>query len=1356
MDDKIRNLIEIQGGYTSYVDLGLELFDDSQNVLRMSRYRPIASHRQAFEKLAQSLKVKDERCYLLTGAYGTGKSHLCLMFANYLRSPAGEKPMPDFFAHYQEADPHAAEDLRSKRTKGRYLVALCSWGGRGDFEEIVLRAVDEALRREGFGDDFDTHYLQAIKKINEWESLEKEGDGRGRFMQEFKAALESLSPRQTLSGFKKRLKEFDYSAIEEFKRIHQAITTAPFAFDKADLIGILTNTLASAKFKERYLGLLVLFDEFGDTMEKGNLSPKMFQKFAQFAAETPPQCARLIFVGTAHKALTDYAKAYNAIDFRTASDRIKEVPLTPNGVEDIISAIVRVDKEHALWKNHVAASGHIFEKFVKECVSLKLFDWLKAPRILSNIIENIYPMHPMATYALLALARDVASNNRSVFTFFAGDLGGVNAPGSYGEFIAEEPVEVNRKLNLYTADRLFDYFSSALSSDNRDLRETLREIVKDYESSLRELNRLAAENMDVKLLQSDPLVDRLLRLILINEIIQIPNKYDNLAFGLYCTTVGEQGELRNRLQALASCGVLYFVKEASAYEFRKSKSINLDHLVEEYKKNPDNQPTDIVAELNIHVPLVRDEQFLDAKNYNLVYGEDKRLRRQLVRPSDLASDGYFDTLESSLDKYVDYQGYALYTVCETLEDIQRAKNLCARNKSERIVVAVPKNPVPLLDAVMDVRALKDIEGRKEAENFSTQDKSTLNGRLYGDSKQKGALAILKELRDKLLSHRETAWYGKNANGLPVDANQPFDAANIVMDKLFGEKRNKFSHDDFNKVMASVDKNKNIALKEAIEEILDLSEHIVVDTGFAQQRGDIRYLQRCLLTNGVLIQTKADGTKLRCDFQRDVTKFSNKLPALAAMLREIEALEENQKLQLGEFFERYRRFYGQGNISLAISLACIRRYFGDSIIIKSDDTSIIGMQLRDFETIVNIVQDRRYPQAFLSYRLLRGEERALANKVFEIFTDSDTSAARNISLQDAYNALKFWWDTLPPLAHISKLYPSEQFPFVVDFLGVMESIASEDPHNFILDELPKVFGDGEGLAITRDTVKRLEKELPKVKEAVQSAEDQVRERIFAAIQEMFGSKQKVNSSIIEAISKWYGGLDSNQQDHLASWHTNESKPLVIYLKKIDNNLSEVFLERIPASPDYGLRRVTEWVVDHTDEYIERLDRGKQLIEDNRLKVEPPEVIPTGKCQRQDNQILFHDRVTLLIKPKKPGDRLFIVEGNADPTEPSSNAEEHKGEARFEIKDRKTIRYAVRDADGNWSQPQTLELINETKKYEIAVQHSYRKEDSIASFVFPSDEDSLEVSIRSLLRIAMQLKLANVQQIKKLLKSLIDEM
>jgi hypothetical protein len=1361
MKERIQDLIEIQGGYTSYVDLHLELFEDSQNIARMSRYRPITSHRQAFEKLAQSLKVRDERCYLLRGPYGTGKSHLCLMFANYLRTPSGEKPMPEFFNHYFEADPVAAEDLKSKRSKGRYLVALCQWGGKGDFEEIVLRAVDEALRREGFGEDFDTHYLQAIKKIVDWESLEKEGDGRGRFMEEFRTKLANLSSSQTIAAFKKRLKEFDYPALDDFRQIHKDITTADFTYDKSDLIDILTHTLASVKFKERYQGLLVLFDEFGDTMERGNLSPKMFQKFAQLAAETPPKCAKLIFVGTAHKSLTQYAKSYTADDFQTASDRIKEIELTPNGVEDIIGAIVKIDKEHTLWKKKVAPKSHVFDKFIKECINLKLFDWLKAPRIYSNIIENIYPMHPMATYALLSLARDVASNNRSVFTFFAGDMGGVHADGSYGDFIANQPIYIKSKLNLYTADHLFNYFASALSADNNELRETLRELVRNYESSIRELNQLAGEDLGAKILQDDLMVMRLLRLMLIYDIIQISTKVENLYFGLYCTTNTEKGEVRNRLDALVSHGILYFDKNAAAYEFRKSKSINLDQMIEDYKKQPENLPDNIVAELETWVPLSKTDTWLEAKDYNLPYGEDKRLRRRLVRPAELTTDTFFENLEINLDnnsRGSDYEGFAIYVVCNSSDEITKAKNLCARNKSDRTVVAIPRAPVVLLDAIMDVKALKYIESSKEADDFSTQDKSTLSSRLRGDSKRKGALDVLKELRDKLLNHREVTWYGKTANTVAVEANKPYDAANRVMEKLYSENRNKFVHDDFNKLRFRINKNKNTALKEAVEELLDFTEPIVVDTDFAQQRGDIRYLQKCLLNNNVMNVTRTDGTKQRCEIWREPQKFSNKLPALAGMIQDIEALQPKQKLLLSEWLAKYRQpSYGQGSVSLALSLAVIRRYFGDSIQIKEDETSIIGMPFKNFETVVKVVQDGRYPQAFISYRPLTTEERKFVEKVYEIFgiPDSAVAATESITLQKAFNALQDWWTNLPPLARVPSLYSEETHPHATDFLGAMEVMAAKDPHSFLLDIIPAAFGDGEGLAITSETIEKVGGNLPKVKGYLEQCVERVEARIVDAIREIFDVQQHTYSGIIDAISKWFDDLDSNQRDPVAQWHTNESKPLVIYLKTL-TDIKETFFERIPANPDYGLKRVSDWITDHTDEYVDRLQSGKEHIEASRLKVEAPSVKTVGKVKRDGNQILFQDKVTVTLCPKNPGERIFITENHDNPTNPDSKRQEHKGEFTFETKERKTIRYAIRDADGNWGLPETLELINETKKFEVSVQHAYKNEDSAATFTFPQDTESLSVSLNSFVQIALQLKVTDAKELKKILKSLLEEL
>ena len=173
----------------------------------------------------------------------------------------------------QQKNLQETETLKAKRQSGHYLVALCNWGINDDFPEIVLRAVDEALRRAEFGDALETPYILASKKLTEWQNFAMQGDVKGRFYNEFEQVLLERNPSQTLARFKQRLENFEASVLDQFKHIHAEITTAVFSYDKADLLSILKTTLASEAFKQRFAGLLVLFDEFGDAMEPGNMKP---------------------------------------------------------------------------------------------------------------------------------------------------------------------------------------------------------------------------------------------------------------------------------------------------------------------------------------------------------------------------------------------------------------------------------------------------------------------------------------------------------------------------------------------------------------------------------------------------------------------------------------------------------------------------------------------------------------------------------------------------------------------------------------------------------------------------------------------------------------------------------------------------------------------------------------------------------------------------------------------------------------------------------------------------------------------------------------------------------------------------
>jgi len=1355
----IQEMIDIQSGYTSYVDLQWDLLDELKNRGRMSQYRPITSHRIAFEKLARSLDIKNKRCYLLTGAYGTGKSHLCLMFANYMQIPANEASMPNFFKNYAEVDAQGAEVLKAKRSSGRYLVALCKWGGKQDFDEIVLSAVEAAIERESFEDTLYTPYEQARKKIAEWRAFYQSGDPtRGHFYTDFEQALAVYRIGKTVNSFEQDLADFDTSALGDFRRIHQEVTTAPFRNNDTDLVSILHKTLSSQVFKEHFAGLLVLFDEFGWTMEQGNLNPKAFQQFAQFCAEKPNDCAPVIFVGTAHKALTEYAKVYNAMDFRTARDRIEEIGLNPNGVEDIIAAIVTPKKNNVLWQQAVEPHSPTFNEMVKDCNRLDLFKWLTGPKILNKIIRDIYPMHPVATATLLELVRDLASNNRTVFRFFS-----ENDPASYQNYIATTVIETHGKLNLYTADRLFDYFSEQLYADNKELRDSVRDHVRNFEASVREQKRVAASDASKQLLfLDDELVVRILRLMLIYQICQIPTKPENLEFGLYLTTSVEKASLQHRLNELSSKGIIYHIKEQNIYEFKQSDGADIDHLIEAYIRSSEHVPSNIAAELRELVPLTKNDLYLEAKDYNQWYGEDKRLERRLVRAVDLGTQyghqNYFDILQTEIAQREDFEGIALYTICETVEEIQKARDFCCQNTSDQIVVAIPKQPVPLLDTILELRALQAIETSPDAKDFTHQDKAALNARVNGDTTRLGALTTLRKSRDRLTNSKEVTWYGKFAQLMPIEENKSYDAANRVMEVVYSKYSNKFTHDDFNKLRISTKSSKNYALKDAVEKLLN-ADPIIIDSSSAQNRADVRYLQKCLLHNDVLIQVKqAEGAKFYCEIETDLHKFVTKLPSLSEMVREVQQLPPDKRIRMSDWMYKYRKPpYGQGPLALVLSLAYLCRLFGDSIRIKSDESALGDLQITSSETIFEIIEGQ-YPNAFLSYKQLRNDEKALVNVVYNCFGESGSAAAHTHTVTEAYTAIKTWWEHLPPIARVTNLYPKGQYPHTTTFLQVMEKIKIKDAYTFLLDDLPTVFGEDAGTWITPEIVRTIEEHLPQEKAALASSLNIVETRITEGVRSMFGVAQEQNtySDIHEAIRSWYNSLDGQQKDTHAPWQSPDTRCLLQHLKSIDA-LPETFLKKIPN--DYNMKSAEQWMSDRVDEYIRRLAQAKQRIDSNRIKVLPAQVTFTEVHRNERNgHIYFKDYITLVFQHKNPDVKIYIAEGGANPTDPhTARIYLHPGES-LEIRDNKTIKVAVQDRDANWSPLEEFTLFNEHQEYEIQLpkQRQLPGQAEKATILIPTNRETFATTCRSLFTLGLKNEILTMEQLTEITQSLLNEL
>lgn len=125
---KISEIVKLKTGYANFVELKSAYAEAQENAERMAMYRPTRSHRRAFERICKGVyQPNDKKFYLLSGSYGTGKSHLCLMTANFLSRSSGDPEMAGFYANYASLDPEAAKMLKNIRKDGQYLVAICDY-----------------------------------------------------------------------------------------------------------------------------------------------------------------------------------------------------------------------------------------------------------------------------------------------------------------------------------------------------------------------------------------------------------------------------------------------------------------------------------------------------------------------------------------------------------------------------------------------------------------------------------------------------------------------------------------------------------------------------------------------------------------------------------------------------------------------------------------------------------------------------------------------------------------------------------------------------------------------------------------------------------------------------------------------------------------------------------------------------------------------------------------------------------------------------------------------------------------------------------------------------------------------------
>ncbi|MFA4987863.1 MAG: hypothetical protein WC712_14895, partial [Candidatus Brocadiia bacterium] len=627
---KIKDVVTLKSGYANFVELKSAFEETRENTDRMAMYRPTKAHRRAFERICRGLfQPTDKKFYLLSGSYGTGKSHLCLMAANVLSRSSGDPAIAGFYDNYVKLDSEAAKRLNNIRKDGQYLVAICDYHSGQRFEDVVMKAIFEACAAQGLDAQVDTEYDEAERQLESWAAQGNTG-GIRNFYHDFTVALESVSPELSVEQLRTGLKAYDSNLMEKFRVSFQKMMGGiEFQAKSGNLIPIISKLIKSVEFKKRFKGLAVFFDEFGFTLEKANYSKEILQGFMETICKNEPN---VVFIGCIHKDFKAYADRFSQADAAVMSARITQVDLLNEGIEEIIAAIVETDKKSAIWKEEIAPKTSVFDQLVPTCKTLDLFPWIEnVDHMRTRVLEDIYGVHPMALSCVLKLSSELGSDARSTFTFFTGAVGGKE--GSYAEFIEGSDITVaGGKLALYTADHLVSFFKDELSQRNSDLREGQRQVVNGFYASLDALRK--ASTGQLAGIEED---DRLsvLKTILIYLLCQIPANLENLQFGLYCLGSNEKKHVESMLKDLVKCGAVFFRQQSKTYELAAGSGEDPYGLIDRYLGDETLHPQDKVAAFLEEAAGKDADAFMNANNFNLPYTDDKRFKTRFVRAKDL-------------------------------------------------------------------------------------------------------------------------------------------------------------------------------------------------------------------------------------------------------------------------------------------------------------------------------------------------------------------------------------------------------------------------------------------------------------------------------------------------------------------------------------------------------------------------------------------------------------------------------------------------------------------------------------------------------------------------------------------------
>lgn len=694
MSRNMRELVEVQGGFKPSVQLPSDFFDEKLNRHFVENFIPNEDILNIFKSIRDSLQANaEDRARLFAGTFGTGKSDLMLMIANYITRSSDDLLLAPFFERLRRLDHAKAESIYLARLqKPPFLLVLLQADIANTFSSFVLNGLANSLEKFGLENLLGkTYYRAALDLIASWEQQRPDNINR------LEEVLETDHGR-TLSSLKTDLKGSRAdSALDIFQEAIQKAIGMPFAPTAvierpADAFSDVSRKLVA---DNHYAGIFVIADEFTHLLQKlaesaAAADSKAIDNLAEVAVRSGQNQVHFYVVSLESFASVQGSTKTSQLALERSGGRFKEYTLRSQNTEELISvAIGKLVSPDQFFEHAQTQFDDLLNLAMRlwdsRTTGKKSRDWLS-----KIVVQGCFPLHPLTTYCLPRLNEVLAQNQRTMFSFIWDRDRGLN------KFIAEASAEPqNGWVPLLSLDRMFYYFETNLNEKRLELQLA-------YQDASRKLTSRQIEQ---------GLEGRLLRSLVMLEVANQRADLEILRHSVGLP-ISKEPEVTQAISKLEQAGVAY-PSQAGFYQLVKRGGVDpitLRRQIEQRAQTVLSSPLDTLnAQYKPHD--------VEAERYNSARGTWRQLTARFISPTGLDSPA---TLVQALQQN---DGLLWYVVTNSEQELEqaRSKALQLTRQHSQLVIAVPRTPTDLLVRLQRKYGLEALRASPDYQTADHQD-----------------------------------------------------------------------------------------------------------------------------------------------------------------------------------------------------------------------------------------------------------------------------------------------------------------------------------------------------------------------------------------------------------------------------------------------------------------------------------------------------------------------------------------------------------------------------------------------------------------------------------------------------------